>query len=290
MASGTIAQQITRLHPDDSGFAAALEKQVEQYPYCSLTHLLLLKATLADDPQFASRAAKTQLHVQQPFLLQFQLNQPWFPPTEALPEPAQPAKDNHPSALTSPSAGEVILSELTAAIEQKPASAENHPTPAEKEPEQPAAMIAAVSASTENAANVLAAAPVAQPAPAEPLLFEPLHTTDYFASQGIRITDEVKSTDKLGTQLRSFTEWLKTMKKVHGSQLPADTGKPLDATVQQLAEKSNVEEDVITESMAEVFVQQGKRAKAIEVYEKLSLQNPAKSAYFAAKIDLIKAN
>ena len=71
MASGTIAQQITRLHPDDSGFAAALEKQVEQYPYCSLTHLLLLKATPADDPQFASRAAKTQLHVQQPFLLQF---------------------------------------------------------------------------------------------------------------------------------------------------------------------------------------------------------------------------
>jgi hypothetical protein len=58
--------------------------------------------------------------------------------------------------------------------------------------------------------------------------------------------------------------------------------------VQAMAEKSNAENEVLTEAMAEVFAQQGKAAKAIEVYEKLSLLNTAKSAYFAAKIQNLK--
>ena len=40
--------------------------------------------------------------------------------------------------------------------------------------------------------------------------------------------------------------------------------------------------------MAEVFIQQGKIEKAHDIYKKLSLLNPAKSAYFAAKIELLK--
>jgi len=41
--------------------------------------------------------------------------------------------------------------------------------------------------------------------------------------------------------------------------------------------------------MAEVLVKQGKSEKAIEMYQKLSLLNPSKSAYFAAKIERIKS-
>ena len=119
------------------------------------------------------------------------------------------------------------------------------------------------------------------------LLFEPLHTTDYFASLGIKFSLEQQPTDKLGNQMKSFTQWLKTMKKVHGNTLP-ETNAPLDNDVQQLAEKSNAGTDVITETMAEVFLQQGKVNKAIDVYKKLSLQNPAKSAYFADKIEHLK--
>jgi hypothetical protein len=37
--------------------------------------------------------------------------------------------------------------------------------------------------------------------------------------------------------------------------------------------------------MAEVWAKQGAREKAIETYNKLSLQNPSKKAYFAAKIE-----
>jgi hypothetical protein len=42
--------------------------------------------------------------------------------------------------------------------------------------------------------------------------------------------------------------------------------------------------------MAEVYLKQGLREKAIEVYDKLSLQNPPNSHIFADKISQIKEN
>ena len=43
-----------------------------------------------------------------------------------------------------------------------------------------------------------------------------------------------------------------------------------------------------TAAMAEVWAKQGNKIKAIEIYQKLSLQNPSKRAYFAAKIEHLK--
>lgn len=119
------------------------------------------------------------------------------------------------------------------------------------------------------------------------LLFEPLHASDYFASQGIKLSEEVLENDKLGKQLKSFTEWLKSMKKIHGDRLPEITG-PVDSSVQKMAENSNMIAEVETESMAQVYIQQGKYDKARQIYEKLSLQNPSKSAFFAEKIESLK--
>jgi hypothetical protein len=121
----------------------------------------------------------------------------------------------------------------------------------------------------------------------EAMLFEPMHMVDYFASQGIKLSEQVQTGDKLGKQLKSFTEWLKTMKKVHVENEAENPVKP-DTNVQMLAEISNAQTEVLTESMAEVFARQGKLAKAIEVYQKLSLLNPAKSTYFAAKLENLK--
>jgi hypothetical protein len=119
------------------------------------------------------------------------------------------------------------------------------------------------------------------------IAFEPLHTTDYFASQGIKLTDEPVNNDKLGTQMKSFTEWLKSMKKIHQQKL-GEGDEQTDKNIQQIAESSNAEAKVITEAMADVLIKQNKTEKAIAVYEKLSLINPSKSAYFAAKIDSLK--
>ncbi len=115
------------------------------------------------------------------------------------------------------------------------------------------------------------------------IAFEPLHTTDYFASQGIKITEEPVANDKLGNQMKSFTEWLKSMKKLHTENLPAGD-EQTDKNIQRLADHSNADAAIVTEAMAEVLIKQNKTSQAIEVYRKLSLQNPPKSDYFAAKI------
>lgn len=122
----------------------------------------------------------------------------------------------------------------------------------------------------------------------ETIAFEPLHTVDYFASQGIKISDEPVTNDKVGNQLKSFTEWLRSMKKLHKDHLPHDEGT--DKKIQQIAENSNAEAGVATEAMAEVLVKQNKIDKAIEVYTKLSLMNPSKSDYFAAQIHQLKSS
>lgn len=116
------------------------------------------------------------------------------------------------------------------------------------------------------------------------LSFEPLHTVDYFASQGIKLREDMLQKDKLGQQLKTFTQWLKTMKKVS----PEDTGnldKKTEEALVQMAGESNTGEEIVTESMALVLEQQGKTAKAIELYRKLSLLHPEKSVYFAAQIE-----
>jgi hypothetical protein len=66
--------------------------------------------------------------------------------------------------------------------------------------------------------------------------------------------------------------------------IPQSTG-----IAQILAEKSVSEnKDVISETLARLFVRQGYREKAIIMYERLILTFPEKSAYFAAEIDKLK--
>lgn len=117
---------------------------------------------------------------------------------------------------------------------------------------------------------------------------ERLHTIDYFASQGIKIDLSKIPQDKLTSQLRKFTDWLKQMK--HANNEPADlgTGSDLEQAVALIAENSNESREVVTETMAEVLEKQGQLDKAIQLYIKLSFINPEKSAYFAAKIQQLK--
>lgn len=122
----------------------------------------------------------------------------------------------------------------------------------------------------------------------EPLAFEPYHTVDYFASQGIKLSQEEVPKDKLGKQLKSFTEWLKTMKRLPVSEQVKPLDIKAEQNVESMAAHSVEPEEVYTEAMAEVWLRQGNREKAREIYNKLSLLNPSKRAYFAAKIDSIK--
>lgn len=122
------------------------------------------------------------------------------------------------------------------------------------------------------------------------LAFEPFHTVDYFASQGIKLSQQEATDDKIGKQLKSFTEWIRSMKRLPATELAKNVNPDIEKKVENLAVASVEEANVVTEAMAEVWEKQGNTQKAIEVYNKLSLIYPAKRAYFAAKIEQLKEN
>jgi len=80
----------------------------------------------------------------------------------------------------------------------------------------------------------------------------------------------------------NFTKWLiskdKNIKKEYPGEKITDEG-----------EKSSVlKNEIVSESLAEIYTMQGLKKEAIEMYEKLSLKNPKKSTYFAEIIENLK--
>jgi len=138
----------------------------------------------------------------------------------------------------------------------------------------------------ETAAPSIHTPPVTDSTP----LFEPLHTIDYFASQGIRLTLDENPTDALGRQLKSFTEWLRTMRRLPQKDREIIPDRVAEQAVQDYAAHSIEGKEPVTETMAEVLAKQGMPDRARVVYEKLSLLNPDKSAYFAAKIEQLNSH
>ena len=50
------------------------------------------------------------------------------------------------------------------------------------------------------------------------------------------------------------------------------------------------EDDLVSEELAEIYLAQGLKSEAVEIYRKLSLLNSEKSVYFAEKIENIENN
>ncbi len=117
------------------------------------------------------------------------------------------------------------------------------------------------------------------------LPIDPYYTIDYFASQGIKLDLKKTPPDKVGKQVKKFTQWLKHMKKLGPEDaLASQSVSTEEDEAQRIAEASNTAREVVTEAMALVLEKQGKKDKAVQLYRKLTFLNPDKSAYFAAKI------
>jgi len=162
----------------------------------------------------------------------------------------------------------------------------------------------------------------AEVAVSEPLFpddaLEPAAGQDYFSQQGITVETDLPapaapttfSTEKDLMVVMSFSEWLRYLESRSQKAKEEEAGKSalralwqkqkLTAAIEEEEEEipENVfemavnsitaKEELISESMAAVYALQGKKEKAMEMYKKLSLQNPEKSAYFAKKIETIQ--
>jgi hypothetical protein len=114
----------------------------------------------------------------------------------------------------------------------------------------------------------------------------PYHTIDYFASQGIKV-EKIAATEaqtQLDTQVKSFTEWLKTMKRLKFQPATSYSDPLVDAKAKASVHKK----EVVTEAMAEVWAKQGDFDHAAQVYAKLMLLHPEKTPYFAARLQELK--
>jgi len=152
-----------------------------------------------------------------------------------------------------------------------------------------------------------------------PLIF-PIYTQDYFLQQGEKVPDElpaeiddliddteIDDEDKSLMVMMSFTEWLlhfKSTSRKHEEEkkdqkalktmwqkekLAAaieEENEEIPENVFEMAVNSIAKEDgLASESLADIYIKQGKYDKAIDMFKKLSLRNPQKNAYFARKIE-----
>jgi len=282
---------------------AELEDFISQYPYVSAGRYLLAQKRYNNDPSSLVAEQQTAaLYIYNPLWLPWLLNQN-YAGVAALPATghAEPYNRENGAYKTG------ITEELVASPEETTAIGESDNGDAEPLSGSPELADAETSSATQRPANTAdspetgtsseaqepadAAALQADPVSDEhdrPIVFQSYHTIDYFASQGIRLQPSDLAQDKLGQQLKSFTEWLKSMKKLSVVADPAKEADPEEASLSKrvvsIAEHSLEEKEIVTEAMAEVWAKQGNVQKATDIYQKLSLRNPHKNAYFAAKI------
>jgi hypothetical protein len=265
-----------------------IESLAKKFPYFSSAQLLLAaKEKQIGHNEFEKQLAVTSLHVSNTLWLDHLLNadpsktkiivESTLAATEINNEPNNDElvieRKKHEFVAASNQQEEIILieEEETITIPEPP------PPTSEVAPEPELEPISAPSLVPEQAVTK-----------DEKLVFEPYYTVDYFASQGIKNNIEKEPNDRFSKQLRSFTDWLKTIRQMPPQQVAALSDTNAEQKVVQLATHSIEDRNVETEAMAEVWTKQGHPEKAIDIYNKLSLLNPSKSSYFASLIESLK--
>lgn len=252
---------ITRHNTTGLSQSDFLKKIATHHPYFTPAQFYLLQQLQDTEATYNQQAAKTALLFNNPYWLQFQLQHPItagaFTDEITIADTSIPAEN-------SDNDDDITSMATPATANETPAATTNTETTLLTEEQL---MLAENTDNDDDVTDEIAPVKItlpdmkSQPDNADALTFEPMHLVDYFASQGIKLSDEVQNADKLGKQLKSFTEWLKTMKKIHSADTEA-SAVVSDIAIQALAAKSNKEGEVVTEAMAEVLLQQGKAGKA----------------------------
>jgi hypothetical protein len=278
-----------------------LQQFIDDYPYSAIGQLLLAKKLHDTGAQnFEEQGGKTTLYFHDPVWASWVLKQQHGQETSVFAQPG-PVNETPHFVFNNVPASEPIEAPIdTPPWEEKEPVPEQQPLVLEQEEAvnrfEPVTEEPVIDQTQEAPApppqESATPPPAAAPADNTDLGFEPYHTIDYFASLGIKLKPEELAKDKLGQQLKSFTDWLRSMKKIQptqGQENVAEMDDLASKSIQKIAEFSNEAKEIITEAMAEVWAKQGHREKAVEIYEKLSLLNPAKSSYFASRIEALKS-
>ncbi|MBW8683230.1 hypothetical protein [Chitinophaga rhizophila] len=130
------------------------------------------------------------------------------------------------------------------------------------------------------------------------LTFQPLYSDDYFAYKRLKDPEHAETLNEKGAaEMKSFTSWLREMKTTFAEKASKkwyqeqmnrsyeDANPEVSEAVEKMAMESiTLNNDIVSETLAEIWARQQKYQTAIHIYQKLSLLNPNKSAYFAQKI------
>ncbi|MFL5739935.1 MAG: hypothetical protein ACJ75B_06950 [Flavisolibacter sp.] len=295
-----LAQQIFGKSSVEECSLQEIRELTQRYPFFAPAQFLLLeKLKQEGSPEYAGQLQKAVLYYHNPLEFEYFISSSHFYTDEQAPNGVaanqMEAQGHEFSTQEINSQDSQLIAEATSheSIVSKPGTEEvlapQEPLLTMATEEQPNVQHQAKEEQDTSGETVPSAT---QPQPAQTesneLSFEPFHTVDYFASQGIKLSQEEIPKDRFGKQLKSFTEWLKTMKRLPVQQEVNNLDQSTEKNVAHLAEDSVHDSEVVTEAMAEVWLKQGQSSKALEVYNKLCLLNPSKKAYFAAKIESLK--
>jgi hypothetical protein len=107
---------------------------------------------------------------------------------------------------------------------------------------------------------------------------EKIISPEEFQDEAVRTIQE-----KSGKKFSLIEKFLEAQPKMPPVNEPK-SASPMESQ-SQLEE---VSDELVTETLAMIYLQQGYYKKAIQIFDKLSLKYPEKSTYFAAHIEKIK--